>query len=218
MKKTRKAFLICLAIALIFSLYACTTTSKTTTKPVVDTTTPKATTPQATSATQGSRIDGATMEIVRRAKPLETTYSNIVFKRFEIPEHLEKDYPDAVTMCKLMIISHLRRKNVFANVMENSMPPYPIRTMLIDGKIKDMRIASSAARIWGGAFAGSSFMEVRIRLTDAASKKTFHEKVIASTNNAFAAAWSMGANDKSLPTDMGRIVGEYIYTIIPAQP
>lgn len=204
MNTTRKTLSVVMVLTLIVSLCACATTSRTTATPAAD-------------ATQGDRIEGATMEIVRSATPLKTAYTNVVFNRFEASDQINTDYPDVLTTCKLSIISHLRGKNAFAKVAEDAGQTYPGKTVLVDGKIEDMRIASTAARIWGGAFAGASFMDIRIRLTDAASKAVIHEKVISSSTNAFAAAWNMGASDKSLPMDMGKIIGEYLYTIIPAK-
>jgi len=42
-------------------------------------------------------------------------------------------------------------------------------------------------------------------------------KIISTSNNAFAAAWTGGSNDQSLPMDMGKIISEYLATVIPAQ-
>ena len=35
--------------------------------------------------------------------------------------------------------------------------------------------------------------------------------------NSWAAAWIIGDTDKSLPSDMGHILGEYIATVVPAR-
>jgi len=43
------------------------------------------------------------------------------------------------------------------------------------------------------------------------------KKIISTSNNAFAAAWSGGSNDQSLPMDIGKIISEYPATVIPAQ-
>ena len=200
MKTKRKIVYLFLALAMILSLGACVTGSGTTAKP----------TPE---ATQGDRIENATVEVVRSAAPLKTAYDNVVLKSFVAPEPFKTDYPDVADTCKFAVISHLRTLKAFAKVVEDAGQKFSGKTLLVDGQIEDMRIASTAARIWGGAFAGSSFMNIRIRLTDAATGKVVQEKVIASSANAFAAAWNFGASDKSMPSDMGKIIGEYLATI-----
>ena len=79
-----------------------------------------------------------------------------------------------------------------------------------------MRIVSTSARVWAGAMAGSSFVELYLKLTDASSQKIVHEKIIATSYNAFTSAWSMGA-ENALPYDMGKIIGEYISTVVPTK-
>jgi hypothetical protein len=80
-----------------------------------------------------------------------------------------------------------------------------------------MRIVGGAARFWGGAFAGKSNMVVELKMTDAASGMIVHEKVLSTANNPFAAAWVMGSSDRSLPADMGRMISDYIESIMPAR-
>jgi len=106
-------------------------------------------------------------------------------------------------------------KNTFENVSKKTGREFPGKTVYIEGKVLDMRIASGAARFWGGAFAGTSFMNIYIKLTDAFSGKIIHQKIITTEGNPIAAAWSFGASDRNLPYDMGKIVGEYLFTIIP---
>ena len=81
--------------------------------------------------------------------------------------------------------------------------------------IDAMRITSSGARFWGGAFAGSSGMVVTVKLIDVATGKCLRTKTISSHNNPFGADWTWGKTDRSLPVDMGNIIGEYLYTVVP---
>jgi len=82
-------------------------------------------------------------------------------------------------------------------------------------KIVDLRITSSADRLWVGAFAGNSFMDVLFELRDADTEEVVYQKVLSTFNNAFGAAWSSGASDRSLPSDLGTLMGEYIFRIVP---
>ena len=114
-------------------------------------------------------------------------------------------------------MSHLKAKNAYRKVTEDKDAALIGRVLFADLEVIDMRIASTAARIWGGAFAGASYMKVLIRLTDGATRKVVHEKVLSTTTNPFGAAWTMGASDQTLPMDFGKVIGEYLYTIVPSK-
>ena len=58
-------------------------------------------------------------------------------------------------------------------------------------------------------------MDVLLELRDADSKEVVHKKVLSTTNSAIAAAWSFGSSDRSLPSDLGTLMGEYIFRIVP---
>jgi hypothetical protein len=60
-------------------------------------------------------------------------------------------------------------------------------------------------------------MNVKLSLVDSASGSTLRTETIFSSNNAWGAAYSFGASDRSLPTDMGQIVAEYLYTVVPSK-
>lgn len=91
----------------------------------------------------------------------------------------------------------------------------PGKSVFVDLKVVDMRIAGSQARFWGGAFAGNSYMDVLLELREADSEAVVHKKVLSTTGNAMAAAWTFGASDKTLPSDLGTLIGEYIFRIVP---
>ena len=91
----------------------------------------------------------------------------------------------------------------------------PGKSIFVDMKVVDMRIASAQARFWGGAFAGNSYMDVLLELRDADSARIVHKKVLSTMNNAMGAAWTFGASDRSLPSDLGTLMGEYIFRIVP---
>ncbi len=165
-----------------------------------------------------AQIEDANIETVQQQPKLSGcgAYSTVVVKAFKTPEQFKKDYPYAVNQCIFSMMSHLRNKNCFSKVVEfggNTVG----RTVTVEGEILDMRITSPAARFWAGAMAGSSYMNVYLKMSDGATGRVLDERVISCTANAIAAAWTGGANDKSLPMDMGKIIGEYIYTVLPAK-
>jgi hypothetical protein len=56
---------------------------------------------------------------------------------------------------------------------------------------------------------------VKNAIIDAVTKKEVRKKELNSSNNAWAAAWVMGSSDRSLPSDMGKIIAEYILSVVP---
>ena len=149
---------------------------------------------------------------------LEKRYDVILFQKFIADPTVETDYPGAVGECEKNAISELQTINVFRKVSkaeEGAM--YDQQTLLVQPKLLTLRIVTGAARFWAGALAGMSNMIVEIKMIDAASGKIVHEKVLSTANNPFAAAWTMGSSDRTLPGDMGKIISEYIVSIMPVK-
>ncbi|WP_035238244.1 DUF4410 domain-containing protein [Desulfobacter vibrioformis] len=163
-------------------------------------------------------IENATIELVQKEMPLSAgPYETIIINNFQASDEFRRDYADALNYFQISLLSDLKSKNLFKRVVEPGNVAPAGNALVVEGKILDMRIASAGARIWAGAMAGASHMVVYLKLTDAAMGNVIQEKIISSSNNAFAAAWSGGSNDQSLPMDMGKIISEYLATVIPAQ-
>ena len=147
---------------------------------------------------------------------MDKMYENIVVSGFDAAPDIEEDYPDAAKECQSSMISALLKKNVYKSItVQGSDTVYKEGALLVKANIKDIRIVSTAARVWGGAFAGSSYMDMDITLIDAVTKKEVRKKELNSSNNAFAAAWVAGSSDRSLPSDMGQMIAEYILSVVP---
>lgn len=148
--------------------------------------------------------------------PLTRKYANIIVYAFEATPEVKKDYPEAARECQANVITALQMQNAF-----NSVAPYKAGasygagTLLVKGKIKEMRQVSTGARIWGGAFAGSSYINTDVVMIDAGTRQEVRKKEMNSATNAWAAAWTSGASDRSLPADMGKIIAEYIISVMP---
>lgn len=147
--------------------------------------------------------------------PLSNRYQNIVILDMTTTSEIEENYPEARGECRDSLVRDLESKGSFANVIRHKGETQcPNGSLLVETKITDMRIVSGAARFWGGALAGSSYINVEIKLMDEA-KTILREKKISSNNNAFAAAWVGGSTDRSLPADMGKMIAGYLDSIHP---
>lgn len=148
--------------------------------------------------------------------PLATKYQNIVVRDLAATPEIEKDYQEALKECQANLIGELANQKKFKSVaLATSGKKCPPRTLLVQTRVSDIHIVHGAARFWAGAFAGSSYMNLDLKLTDAATGKVVREKTISSSNNAWAAAWVGGSSDRTLPSDMGKIVAGYIGSIVP---
>ncbi len=149
--------------------------------------------------------------------PLEHRYSKLVFQRMTADSQITTDYPTALSECESAAMAAVISKNLFGVVEKEKDGVKYNDALLVKGSVVNMRIVSGAARFWVGAMAGSSDMSVKLAFTDAATGTVVREKLLSSSNNPWGAAWTFGGSDRSLPADMGRIIGEYIAAITPAK-
>jgi hypothetical protein len=168
-------------------------------------------------ATAGSNTAGKTdAQVLKEEPPLSKRYRAIAVDEFEATAETAKDYPEAARECQVSAVQAMKDKKAYQAV-ESGKAAMVRRdgTLWVKAKVIEMRIVSGAARMWGGAFAGSSHMDVQVTLIDAATNTTVREKKLSSANNPWAAAWVGGTSDVSLPADVGRMIAEYIYSVVP---
>jgi len=134
------------------------------------------------------KIKLASIDYIPMETPLKANYDNIIFRSFECNAQFKKDYPDAPMSCKESII-----------------------LILVDMKVIDMRIASDAAHF----LIGDSFMDVLLELRDANTEEVVHQKVLSTSNKALGIDWSFSGSGRSLPSEFGTLIGEYIFRIAP---
>ena len=176
--------------------------------------------PGSVSATTESgveKLELASVEEMVTGSPLAAKYDNIIIGNFESSAQIQTDYPKAAQDCEKQIVAQLKSKNSYKNVTDDRAKKFSGKTAVVDLKIVDMRITSSAARMWGGVFVGSSFMDVMVEVRSAGSNDIVHQKLLSTSNNAWAATYSGGSSDKNLPADFGVLIGEYLSKIIPAK-
>ena len=147
--------------------------------------------------------------------PLDKKYDRIVFQKFEYDPKIEEDYPGAVAECEKSALEAVIAKKVFASAVRETTGAKYAGALLVKAKVTNLRIVSTGARMWGGAFAGSSEMSLQMKLIDASAGAVVREKELSTNNNPWAASWTGGTSDRSLPTDLGRMVAEYLGSIQP---
>ncbi len=147
---------------------------------------------------------------------LEKAYSNIVVLNFDSTVEIKKDYPDAADESQSSMISALQMTNAFKSVTaQKDDSGCEEGTLLVKVYISDLNIVGFWPRFWIGALAGNSYMDCFVSLIDGGTKQELRKKEINSANNAIAAAWAFGSSDRSLPSDMGEIIADYILSTVP---
>lgn len=74
----------------------------------------------------------------------------------------------------------------------------PARTLVIEPRIDKIRFISGGARVWAGAFAGSSRVLVKLRLVDQATGTVVAEPEFYQHAKAMAGAWTFGVADNNM--------------------
>jgi len=149
--------------------------------------------------------------------PLAKKYDRVVFQKFEYDPKIETDYPGAVAECENSALASLKAKKLFSAVTQGTAGAKNAGVLLVRTKVTNIRIVSSTARMWGSVFVGSSDMSLYMKLIDAATGKVVREKQISTANNPWGASWTFGSSDKSLPSDLGKMVAEYIAAVQPGK-
>lgn len=150
--------------------------------------------------------------------PLDRKYNVVLLQKVEIDPKIEVDYPTVVAEYENSLLSDLRLKNLFREVeKQTTKGQYSQNALLVKSKVLSLRVVSGSARFWFGAAAGTSDMNVAIKLVDEETGNVLREKVLSTANNPFGAVFTGGSSDASLPADMGRIVAAYILAVTPGR-
>jgi hypothetical protein len=149
-------------------------------------------------------------------KQLDKKYTVVRLFDTEIDPKIAADYPTAVAEYESSLLFELRSKNRFREVEKNAQPVKGKQSALyVKSKVTGMRIVSGSARFWWGAAAGTSDMIIDLKLIDSKSGSVVKEATLSSANNPFGAVFAGGSSDRSLPTDVGKIVATYILAVVP---
>ncbi len=148
--------------------------------------------------------------------PLSKKYQRIVLMDYQGTPEVVKDYFKSLEKCRTSTINALQAAGSFKRVGRfYATTDYDENDLLVKATVTQMRIVGVAARVWGGAFAGRSYMNLDVRLIDGATREEIRSKLFYSSNNPFAASWVGGISDRSLPADMGKMMAAYLVSVTP---
>ena len=84
------------------------------------------------------------------------------------------------------------------------------RTLQIKPRIQDIKFVNATSRVWGGAFAGSSAVIIKVRFIDKASGDVIAEPEFYQRAAAMGGAYSFGATDNNMLVRIAELVSDYI--------
>jgi hypothetical protein len=199
--RTRLAIL--LALSVLFAFTACARRSavqKPAPAPAA------ATAPAAAPAPKPAAAPPAA--VAPAAAPANVRYENVVFRPFTAAPAVQN--PDAAMQdCMRSAMDQLQRKNVFKLVEKQGTASYTEPTLFVDLQLTDLRLVSGTQRFWTGAFSGRSYMKIMAKLTDAGGAVVAEQELFGAPN-AIGSAYSFGGSDRELPSNMGKLVSEFV--------
>ena len=86
----------------------------------------------------------------------------------------------------------------------------PIRTLLIEPTITEMKFVSGGKRAFLGAMAGSSAILMKAKISDKETGKTVATPEFYSKSSAMAGAYSFGANDNAMLARIANALAVYV--------
>jgi hypothetical protein len=86
------------------------------------------------------------------------------------------------------------------------------KTLKIEPQMTHVRFISGGKRFFGGGFAGSSWVYMTTRLTDAQTGEVIGEPAFFQRANAIGAAWTFGATDKTMLIRLTSMLRAYLQT------
>ena len=91
-------------------------------------------------------------------------------------------------------------------------------TFTVTPRVVSLRVVSGGARVWLGAFAGNSHMDVDLILKDKASGDVIATAEIRQSAGGMAGAWSGGSTDRNLLNYVADITYAYLRRHGPPEP
>ena len=171
---------------------------------------------QQTQTSEPQQEQAAVEEARDMDPPLAKSFKTVIVHKMEAATPELQEQTQAMDECYSTVIADLGLNPRFKVVDGRTAGQAKINDGLeLKMTLTGVRVVSKKARFWGGALAGSSYMNVDLDFIDAASRTMLREKEISSANNPFGAAYTSGASDTSLAADVGHIIAAYVNAVVP---
>jgi hypothetical protein len=86
------------------------------------------------------------------------------------------------------------------------------QTLVIEPRIEKLKVVSGGARFWAGAFAGDSYVVMKIRIVEQPSGQQLAEPEFYQRAAAMSGAWTFGGQDKDMLHRIVALANNYLET------
>lgn len=167
--------------------------------------------PAAAAAAEPAKAAAAPEQAATSAPQGASTFETVLYKEFtRAPTPESEAEPWVLEVCRDSSIAYVKEKGSFKQVDKYREGAPTASTAFVEAELQVIRIVSGSKRFWFGAFAGRSYMKMKVRLVDAASGKVVAEQEMEGAPNAMGSAWTFGRTDQALPAAMGGLIGQFV--------
>jgi ABC-type uncharacterized transport system auxiliary subunit len=148
-----------------------------------------------------------------RMSKADMKYQNVQVANFTItPRGVQEtgDVQGILAESQSACIETLVGSNLFTDVKRGSNAERVNSALIVQGELTRLKIVGGGARFWIGAWAGKSEMAVYVKLINASTGQVIAEKEIRDDTDPSVGAMSIGANDRALPAQIGRLVADLV--------
>ena len=143
-------------------------------------------------------------------------YDAIVLGEFTSTSAVESVDPELGEICRRSAFSALLAKHLYRTVtMDPGQRNPTAATLLVSGRIMDVRLVSKNERFWSGAEAGRSHLDLTLSLNDTVTGELLREEKLTTRKNAYGSSRSKAYTEKNLAQEMGHIVADYVEAVAP---
>jgi len=84
------------------------------------------------------------------------------------------------------------------------------QSLVIEPRIDKLKVVSTGARIWAGAFAGDSYVVMKMKIVEQPSGTVLGEPMFYQRASAMSGTWTFGAQDKDMMHRVVVLVNKYL--------
>ena len=147
-------------------------------------------------------------------KKSDMKYSKVIIDKFTIADtdKVDRDHnPDEMLkMAEVTAAEILEKSKLFDSVnLRGEKKDLNETALILNAQLVDLRVVSTTKRLFLGAFAGSSGMEIKASLVDGKAQQVA-EKNVRDEANAFSGAWTVGASDRNISINVGEQLAAFV--------
>ena len=145
---------------------------------------------------------------------LARSYKNICVYKFKASPEIESEYNQQINDMQNSMVERLKTKQQFEQVeVSNQNQETDSDSLIVKTNITYFDIVG----FWKRGFSpwARSWIELDLQLIDSNTEEILRDEKMSSANNPMAAYFGWGGTDRSLPSDMGKTLAEYITLSMP---